>query len=89
MTRIKCLVVLLLLQPICCVSADTGRIKRKPPGAAETERIVSDMVMNDGSLQKGDIVVTDRGFFVFRGLAADGVTGDFMPVANPLPSIKR
>lgn len=89
MTRIKCLVVLLLLKPICCVSADTGRIKRKPPGAAETDRIVSDMVMNDGSLQKGDIVATDRGFFVFRGLAADGVTGDFVPVADPLSAIMK
>jgi hypothetical protein len=47
------------------------------------------MVMNDGSLQKGDIVATDRGFFVFRGLSADGVTGDFVPVANPLSAIKK
>ena len=27
--------------------------------------------MNDRLLQRGDIVVTDRGLFAFRGLAAD------------------
>ncbi len=35
--------------------------------------------MNDGLPQKGDIVVTDRGFFVFIGLAADGYTYEFAP----------
>jgi hypothetical protein len=89
MKPIRCLIVLLLLQQISCVAAETGRIKRKPPDAAEAERIASDMVMNDGSLQKGDIVATNRGFFVFRGLAADGITGDFVPVANPLPAVKK
>ena len=39
--------------------------------------------MNDGLLQKGDIVVTDRGYFVFRGVAADGYTFEFAPVPNP------
>jgi hypothetical protein len=39
--------------------------------------------MNDSLLQKGDIVVTDRGFFVFRGVAADGYTFEFSPVPNP------
>jgi hypothetical protein len=45
--------------------------------------------MNDGLLQRGDIVATDRGFFVFRGLAADGYSHDFAPIANPLPATKR
>src|SRR5258707_14497194 len=45
------------------VSAETGRIKRKPPDIAEAERIASELVMNDSLLQKGDIVVTYRGFF--------------------------
>jgi hypothetical protein len=40
--------------------------------------------MNDSLLQKGDIVVTDRGFFVFRGVASDGSSNDFVPVPNPL-----
>ena len=60
-----------------------GRIKRKPPSAIEVERIASDMAMNDSLLQKGDIVVTDRGFFVFQGLASDGIGNYFVPVPNP------
>ena len=68
------------------VAAETGRIKRKAPDAAEAERIASDVVMNDSLLQKGDIVVTDRGFLVFRGLASDGYTFEFSPVPNPLPA---
>ncbi len=59
------------------------RIKKKPPTPAEAERIASDMAMNDGTLQKGDIVRTDRGFFVYRGIGPDGVTNDFAPVSNP------
>jgi hypothetical protein len=60
------------------------RIKKKPPTPAETERLASDEAMNDGTLQKGDIVRTDRGFFVYRGIGPDGYTNDFAPVANPL-----
>jgi hypothetical protein len=41
------------------------------------------MAMNDTLLQKGDIVVTDRGFFVFRGPAPDGVTNEFARVPDP------
>jgi len=67
---------------------ETGRIKRKAPDAIEAERIASEMIMNDSLLQKGDIVATDRGFFVFRGLASDGYTYDFSPVPNPLPVSK-
>jgi hypothetical protein len=66
-----------------------GRIKRKPPNAIEAERIASDMAMNDSLLRKGDIVATDRGFFVFRGQGPDGVTNDFAPVPNPLPTMKK
>jgi hypothetical protein len=66
-----------------------GRIKRKPPTAAEAERIASDTAMNDSLLRKGDIVATDRGFFVFRGLAPDGYSNDFVEVPNPIPSTKK
>jgi hypothetical protein len=75
----------------CCLlltasasAQEHGRIKRKPPTNLEAERIASEIVMNDSLLQKGDIVVTDRGFFVFRGLAVDGYTYEFSPVPNPL-----
>jgi hypothetical protein len=62
---------------------DHGRIKKKPPTPAEAERIVSDMVMSDSSLQPGDVVSTNRGFFLFRGMAADGISGDFVQIPNP------
>jgi hypothetical protein len=45
--------------------------------------------MNDSLLQRGDILATDRGFFVFRGLAPDGISNDFAPIPNPLPTKKR
>jgi hypothetical protein len=63
-----------------------GRIKKKPPTVAEAERIISETAMNDGTLQRGDIVVTDRGFFLYRGTAADGFSNDFVAVPNPLSS---
>jgi len=63
---------------------ESGRIiRRPPPSAAEADRIASEMAMNDSLLQKGDIVVTDRGFFVFRGPAPDGVTNEFARVPDP------
>jgi hypothetical protein len=67
------------------VAGETGRIKRKPPDVAEAERVASEIVMNDSLLRKGDIVATDRGFFVFRGVAADGYTYEFSPVPSPIP----
>lgn len=36
--------------------------------------------------QKGDIVATDRGFFVFRGLALDDVTTN-LPGSRTPPSV--
>jgi len=73
-----------LLLTVSASAQEHGRIKRKPPTNLEAERIASEIVMNDSLLQKGDIVVTDRGFFVFRGLAVDGYTFEFSPVANPV-----
>jgi hypothetical protein len=73
---------LLMLLPCCGASAE--RIRKPPPTPAEAERIASEMAVNDSLLQKGDIVVTDRGFLMYRGNAADGVTGDFVSVPNPM-----
>lgn len=67
----------------------TTRLKRKPPTPAEADRIAAELAMNDSLLRKGDIVVTDRGFVVFRGIAADGVTNEFEPIANPIWFDKR
>jgi hypothetical protein len=90
MNPLKILLVILTLQPVFGASAEEhGRIKKKPPTAVEAERIASEMARNDGSLQKGDIVATDRGFLVFRGLAPDGINNEFVPVPNPLSSAKK
>jgi hypothetical protein len=66
-----------------------GRIKRKLRMPAEAERIASETVMNDSILRKGDIVATDRGFFLFRGSAADGISSDFVAVPNPVVGARR
>ena len=80
----KVLLLTLALQPIFGAFAEEhGRIRKKPPTAAEAERIASEMVKNDSSLQRGDIVATDRGFFLFRGLAQDGINNEFVPVPTP------
>ena len=63
---------------------DHGRIKKKPPTPVEAERLASQVVMNDSSLHRGDIVSTDRGFFLYRGRGPDGYTNDFVRVPNPI-----
>ena len=63
---------------------DRGRIKKKPSTPVESERLASQVVMNDSSLHKGDIVSTDRGFFLYRGRGPDGYTNDFVRVPNPI-----
>ena len=50
--------------------------------------MASEMAKNDSLLQKGDIVATDRGFLLYRGLAPDGVSGDFATVPSPLSAGK-
>ena len=90
MSRIAASLVIGLISSVVAsgvgAAGETGRIQRTPPDAAEAERIASELAMNDSLLQKGDIVVTDRGFFAFRGLAADGYTYEFSRVPNPLPA---
>ena len=90
MRRISCILGAALVVSAAAAAAEekTGRIKRKPPTAIEAERIASDMAMNDSLLRKGDIVVTDRGFFVFLGQGPDGYTNNFAPVSNPVPGRK-
>jgi len=66
-----------------------GRVKWKPPTQAEADRTASESAMTDSILRKGDIVVTDRGYFMFRGFLADGMTGDFAPVPNPKSKAKN
>jgi hypothetical protein len=87
MKRICLVGLVAIFQPgFAACAQDHGRIKKKPPTPVEVDRIASDMVVNDGSLHKGDIVSTDRGFFLCRGLGPDGYTNDFVRVPNPLSS---
>jgi hypothetical protein len=78
-----------LLLSTTALAQENGRIRRPPPSAAEAARIASEMAMNDTLLQKGDIVVTDRGFFIFRGAGSDGVTNEFTRVPDPDLSVGR
>jgi len=79
----------LLLPPSTADAQEHGRIKSKRPTQAEADRMASESAITDSILRKGDIVVTDRGFFMFRGYLADGVTGDFAPVPNPASNAKK
>jgi hypothetical protein len=66
---------------------NSPRIKRKSP--AEADQIASDVALNDSLLRKGDIVVTNRGFFAFHGIAADRISNGFVAVPNPMPRSQR
>ena len=56
-----------------------------PSDPRETE--ASDRVVNDPTLRHGDIVATDRGFFVFVGRDEEHQSSDFMPI--PKRRIRR
>jgi hypothetical protein len=44
-----------------------GRPAFDPPSIADQERMLSAQVLNDDSLEPGDIVSTNKGLFVFKG----------------------
>jgi hypothetical protein len=44
-----------------------GRPAFDPPSIADQERMLSEQVLNDDSLEPGDIVSTNKGLFVFKG----------------------
>ena len=67
-----------------CAAAETTRIKRPAPSPEEAQNVAVDIAKNDGLLREGDIIVTPRGFLVFKGVAFDGYTNEFEPVPNPL-----
>ena len=75
---------MILLDWASCAAADTTRIKRLAPSPEEAQNIAVDIAKNDGLLREGDIIVTPRGFLVFKGVASDGYTNEFEPVPNPL-----
>jgi hypothetical protein len=90
MKPLGCLLVACLLLPALAAEAqEHGRVKWKRPTQAEADRMASESAITDSILRKGDIVVTDRGFFMFRGFLADGMTGNFVPVPNPMSNAKK
>ncbi|MDN3275916.1 hypothetical protein QWJ07_16765 [Frankia sp. RB7] len=70
-------------------AAETTRLKRPQPNPDEAQNIAVDIAKNDGLLREGDIVVTPRGFLLFKGVASDGFTNEFEPVPNPLNQNRR
>jgi hypothetical protein len=83
------LVACVLLPPFEAEAQEQGRVKWKRATPAEADHMASESAMADSILHRGDIVVTDRGFFQFRGFLADGTTGDFVPVPNPMSNTKK
>jgi hypothetical protein len=79
----------LLLPPLEAGAEEHGRVKWKRPTQAEADRTAAELAMTDSILRTGDIVVTDRGFLLFRGFLADGETGDFVPVHNPMSKPRK
>lgn len=63
---------------------ESNRIRRPPPSFEESQALAVEIAKGDGLLRPGDIIVTPRGFLVFRGVAADGYTNQFEMVPNPL-----
>jgi hypothetical protein len=86
----RCLLVAsLLLPPFEAGGQEHGRIKWRPPTQAEAERKASELATNDSILRKGDIVVTDRGFLMFRGIWQTVPQEIFVPVPNPISNARK
>ena len=83
------LLVAWLVLPPFAAAQEHGRIQGMRPTQAEADRMASESAINDSILRKGDIVATDRGFLMFRGFLADGLTADFAPIPNPLSNVKK
>ena len=55
-----------------------------PPSDKEDAKAADQRAMNDPSLQRGDIIATSRGFFVFVGRDSEvRQPGDFVPAPSP------
>ena len=58
-----------------------GRPVFDTPSKANEERIATERVLNDDSLQRGDIVSTNKGLFVFKGPSdQERHESDFVPL---------
>jgi len=57
------------------------------PTLEEERRLASERVLNDVTLERGDIVVTNKGSFVFSGSTTEPrKPTDFVPLAAPVVS---
>jgi hypothetical protein len=83
--RLLLILVMAIFTTTAVAEENSPRIKRKPPSPAEADQIAFDVALNDSLLRRGAIVVTNRGFFAFRGVRADGISNDFVLVPNPMP----
>jgi lysozyme family protein len=55
-----------------------------PPSDKEDAEAADRRIMNDPSLQRGDIIATSQGFFVFVGRdTEERQPGDFLPTEKP------
>jgi hypothetical protein len=60
-----------------------GRPVFDTPSKADEERIATERVLNDDSLQRGDIVSTNKGLFVFKGQSdQERHESDFVPLPS-------
>jgi hypothetical protein len=56
-----------------------------PPSDKEDARATDQRAMHDPSLQRGDIIATSQGFFVFVGRdSEERKSSDFLPASKPL-----
>lgn len=78
------LMVLIVFCSSTCHADESKWLKRPPPSFEQQQSVAAEMAKNDGLLRQGDIIATDRGFLVFKGVAADGYTNEFAPLPNPL-----
>jgi hypothetical protein len=60
-----------------------GRPVFDTPSKADEERIATERVLNDDSFQRGDIVSTNKGLFVFKGQSdQERHESDFVPLPS-------
>ena len=57
---------------------------RAQPSREDEARMLSEIVLSDDSLVAGDVVMTDKGVFVFKGRGNEVISArDFEPVEGP------
>jgi hypothetical protein len=60
-----------------------GHAESSPPSEWKEAEIAGQRALHDPSLQRGDIIATNRGFVVFVGRENDNYSGRFLPAPDP------